>query len=106
MTDEEKRLTRREYREQQEREKEERTQSIPDSEPDDDLSDDGEFVDDSNDDNQLADDENLSREDQLALDHETEQAAKSNQLKHRLNLVIAGLVVAIVIVYLILFFVG
>ena len=106
MTDEEKRLTRREYREQQEREKEERTQSIPDNEPDDDSSDDGEFVDDSNDDNQLVDDENLSREDQLALDHETEQEAKSNQLKHRLNLVIAGLVVAIVIVYLILFFVG
>lgn len=48
----------------------------------------------------------LTREESLRLTKAQLEAERTAQLKHRLNLTIIGLVVAIVIVYLFLFFVG
>lgn len=53
-----------------------------------------------------ADQVRLTREESLRLTKEKLANERSERLKHRLNWVILGLVVAIIIVYLILFFVG
>ena len=50
--------------------------------------------------------EKLTREESLRLTKAQLEAERTAQLKHRLNLTIIGLVVAFVIVYLFLFFVG
>ena len=48
----------------------------------------------------------MTRQESLELAKKERQEMATRQLKRRLNWVILGLVVAIVIVYLILFFVG
>lgn len=50
--------------------------------------------------------EPLSRRDSLEQDKATLAEEKTQQLKKKLNKVIIGLVIAIVLVYLVLFFVG
>lgn len=50
--------------------------------------------------------ERPTREESLRLTKAKLKAERTANLKHRLNLVILGLVVAIVLVYLVLFFVG
>lgn len=106
MTDEEERMTRREYREQQAHRKQNQDQRPPEQDtgsPDDDNIEiqNNEWSSDS----PIAD-EGMSREEQQTVDYGEQQAEKTARLKKRLNLIIAGLVVAIIIVYLILFFVG
>lgn len=95
MTDEEKHMTRREYREQQEQEarqfQADRDQGSEPDEPETDS-----FVEDGQ----------KTREEQLNEDHELAEAHKTSLLKKKLNLIIAGLMAVIIVVYLILFFVG
>ncbi len=102
MDDQEKRMTRREYREQQEQQSQKQTQVERNSGLQDDHDNDGAKYDDLD---QPAKDE-MGREEQFTVDQEEEQAVKTDRLKRKLNIVIASLLVAIVIVYLILFFVG
>lgn len=106
MTDEEERMTRREYREQQARRKQAPDQHP--SEQDTGLQDDTDAKLQNNEwpSNSPVVDEGMSRGEQQIVDAEEQQAEKTARLKKRLNLTIAGLVVAIIIVYLILFFVG
>lgn len=49
---------------------------------------------------------NSSRQEAINEERQTEQEAKTNRLKKRLNIAILCLILAIVAVYLILFFVG
>lgn len=104
MDDQEKRMTRREYREQQEQQNRKQTQPEHDARLQDDH--DNDVAKDGGTPDQPIVGAEVSREEQLIVDHEKEQAAKTDHLKKKLNMVIGGLLVAIVIVYLILFFVG
>lgn len=51
-------------------------------------------------------DESLNRRTTLANDHENLEAAKTLLLKHKLNVAIVVLIGLIILVYIILFFVG
>lgn len=88
-------LTRREYREQQENAKQKAEgQSFEERDAD------------NFDDDQSDETDQVSRHEQLSIDHDTAEEEKTKRLKKKLNRVIIGLLIAIIIVYLVLFFVG
>lgn len=95
------RLSRTQYRQQQ-REEQRRRGKLKMDESSFDMSNDEKEISD----NTIQDEPFFSREETASERHEQSAVEKTAQLKKRLNIAIVALLVAIIIVYLILFFVG